>query len=79
MHVGMDTVQLDGKGFRAFVEAGETVKMGQKLLEFDMKLIRDAGYSLVTPVLVTNSDDFEQVETAGADTVQAGDVLLRVR
>ncbi len=47
--------------------------------EFDMKLIRDAGYSLVTPVLVTNSDDFEQVETAGADTVQAGDVLLRVR
>ena len=44
-----------------------------------MKLIRDAGYSLVTPVLVTNSDDFEQVETAGADTVQAGDVLLRVR
>ncbi len=79
MHVGMDTVQLDGKGFRAFVEAGETVKTGQKLLEFDMKLIRDAGYSLVTPVLVTNSDDFEQVETAGADTVQAGDVLLRVR
>lgn len=78
MHVGMDTVQLDGKGFKAFVEAGEAVKQGQKLLEFDMKLISEAGYSLVTPVLVTNSDDFEKVETSGEERVQAGDLLLSV-
>ena len=78
MHVGMDTVQLDGKGFKAFVEAGEEVKQGQKLLEFDRKLIGEAGYSLVTPVLVTNSDEFEQVEPTEADKVQAGDLLLRV-
>ena len=78
MHVGMDTVQLDGKGFKAFVEAGEEVKQGQKLLEFDRKLIGEAGYSLVTPVLVTNSDEFERVEPTEADEVQAGDLLLRV-
>ena len=78
MHVGMDTVQLDGKGFKAFVEEGEVVKQGQKLLEFDMELISKAGYSLVTPVLVTNSDDFEQVEPTEEQKVQAGDFLLSV-
>lgn len=78
MHVGMDTVQLDGKGFKSFVETGESVKQGQKLLEFDMKLIREAGYSLATPILVTNCDDFAQVEITEAEKVQAGDLLLRV-
>lgn len=78
MHVGMDTVQLDGKGFKAFVETGETVKQGQKLLKFDRKLISEAGYSLVTPVLVTNSDDFEQVEITGDEKVKAGDLLLSI-
>lgn len=78
MHVGMDTVQLDGKGFKVFVGAGEEVKQGQKLLEFDRKLICEAGYSLVTPVLVTNSDEFELVEPTEAEKVQAGDLLLRV-
>ncbi len=78
MHVGMDTVQLDGKGFKAFVETGETVKQGQKLLEFDRKLISEARYSLVTPVLVTNSDDFEQVEITGDEKVKAGDLLLSI-
>lgn len=79
MHVGMDTVQLGGKGFKAFVEPGEEVKQGQKLLEFDRKLINDAGYSLVTPVLVANFGEFERVEPTEAKNVQAGDLLLRIR
>lgn len=78
MHVGMDTVQLDGKGFQAFVETGEAVKRGQKLLAFDMDLISKAGYSLATPVLVTNCDEFEQVEITEAKEVLAGDSLLCV-
>lgn len=78
MHVGMDTVQLDGKGFQAFVETGDVVKQGQKLLAFDMELISEAGYSLATPVLVTNCDEFEQVEMTEAEKVQAGDSLLCV-
>jgi PTS system beta-glucosides-specific IIC component len=78
MHVGMDTVQLDGKGFKAFVAAGDSVKQGQKLLEFDMKLIQGEGYSLVTPVLVTNSDDFEAVTPSSETQVRAGDLLLSI-
>lgn len=78
IHVGMDTVQLNGKGFQPLAAAGDFVKQGQKLLEFDMKLIREAGYSLVTPVLVTNPDDFAQVEPSGESRVQAGDTLLMV-
>ena len=78
MHVGMDTVQLDGKGFKAFVAAGDSVKQGQKLLEFDMKLIQGEGCSLVTPVLVTNSDDFEAVTPSSETQVRAGDLLLSI-
>ena len=78
MHVGMDTVQLDGKGFKPLAEAGDAVKKGQKLLEFDMELIQEAGYSLVTPVLVTNSDDFAEVVSARAEKVEPGDLLLSV-
>ena len=78
MHVGMDTVQLDGKGFKPLAEAGDAVKKGQKLLEFDMELIQEAGYSLVTPVLVTNSDDFAEVVLSETKEVQAGDLLLTV-
>lgn len=78
MHVGMDTVQLDGKGFKPLEAAGDVVKKGQKLLEFDMELIQEAGYSLVTPVLVTNSDDFAEIVPSEAEEVQAGDLLLSV-
>ena len=79
LHVGMDTVQLDGKGFKTLVEAGDTVKQGQKLVEFDMELIQEAGYSLVTPVLVTNFDEFEEIEVAAEEQITAGDVLLDIR
>lgn len=78
IHVGMDTVQLNGKGFHPLVQTGDAVKKGQKLLEFDMKLIEAEGYSLVTPVLVTNSDHYEEVAvTAQANTAPA-DVLLTI-
>lgn len=61
MHVGMDTVQLEGKGFTPLAKAGDTVKKGQKLLEFDIDLITEAGFSLVTPVLVANTAEYADV------------------
>lgn len=76
IHVGMDTVQLDGKGFEPLVQSGDTVKKGQKLLKFDRKLIQEAGYSLVTPVIITNSDDYAAVMPANIGAVDAGDPLL---
>lgn len=76
IHVGMDTVKLEGKGFYPLVTAGDTVKQGQKLLEFDMKLIQDAGYSLVTPVLITNFAQFAGVVPTAEERVEVGSRLL---
>ncbi|MDO4942545.1 MAG: beta-glucoside-specific PTS transporter subunit IIABC [Lachnospiraceae bacterium] len=78
MHVGMDTVQLEGKGFNPLVSTGDVVRQGQKILEFDIDLIQKAGYSLVTPVLVANSNDFEHVILEGKEQVQAGETLFTV-
>lgn len=76
MHVGMDTVQLDGKGFQPLIQSGDRVKKGQKLLEFDLQLIRDAGYSLVTPVLVTNPDAYGAVKAAEPGAITVGEKFL---
>lgn len=79
MHVGMDTVQLEGKGFQPLVSEGSRVKKGQKLLEFDMEQIKKAGYSLVTPVLVTNVEETGEITPAeGEKQVQAGDELIQL-
>ena len=55
IHVGLDTVNLNGKGFTPLAELGSHVKKGQKLLKFDIDLIQAAGYSVLTPVLVSRS------------------------
>ena len=79
IHVGMDTVQLDGKGFTPLAKAGDKVKKGQKLLEFDKELIKAEGYSTVTPVLISNFDQFDEITATDENHVQAGDVFLRTR
>lgn len=78
IHVGMDTVQLDGKGFTPLVKVDDKVKKGQKLLEFDIDLIQNAGYSLVTPVLVANADDYADVTSADAESISPGETLLTI-
>ena len=62
IHVGVNTVNMGGDGFEGFVTDGEEVKAGQKLIAFDSQKIKDAGYSDVVAVLLTNSDDLEAVE-----------------
>ncbi len=79
IHVGMDTVQLEGKGFRPLVKTGDRVRQGQKLLEFDKEMIEKAGYSLVTPVLVANSALFQEVSATDKTQVESGEQLLTVR
>ena len=59
IHVGVDTVNMEGDGFEMFVGEGDTVKAGQKLISFDIDKIKAAGYSPTTAVLLTNSDDYE--------------------
>ena len=78
MHIGMDTVQLEGRGFKPLIQPGDKVKKGQKLLEFDMDLIKEAGYSLTTPVLITNSGQFAQVAAVDCRHTEAGETLLTI-
>jgi PTS system beta-glucosides-specific IIC component len=76
IHVGMDTVELNGKGFTPKKAQGDKVKKGDLLLEFDMKVIKDAGYSLATPVIITNSDDFADVIPAEPSDVKHGQDII---
>ncbi len=62
IHVGVDTVSMNGDGFEPFVKEGDTVKAGQKLLTFDRKKIKDAGHPDIVVVLLTNSDDMKNVQ-----------------
>ena len=76
IHIGMDTVSLAGKGFKTYVEAGDVVEAGQKLIEFDLATIRDAKLPVITPVIVTNTADFDDVLTTKEARVNTGDNLL---
>lgn len=76
MHIGMDTVNLQGKGFRVLVKKDEAVTVGQPLVEFDIEAIHAAGFSVTTPVIVTNSAHYHQVTVTDAATVTTADTLL---
>jgi PTS system beta-glucosides-specific IIC component len=76
IHVGIDTVKLDGQHFTAQVSAGERVKQGDLLLTFDPQAIVDAGYSLSTPIIITNSDDYcEIIPTSATDSEEQAPLL----
>ncbi|WFM80483.1 beta-glucoside-specific PTS transporter subunit IIABC [Streptococcus pluranimalium] len=76
IHIGMDTVSLAGKGFKNFVEVGDKVTPGQKLLEFDVNAIRAAGLPVITPIIVTNTDVYTDVLRTQEGRVNTGDYLL---
>ena len=78
IHVGMDTVELDGKYFTAHVTQGSKVKAGQLLLSFDMDAIKTAGYQVTTPIIVTNSADYSHIEAVTAGSVSTGQDLLQL-
>lgn len=78
IHIGLNTVMLEGKGFETLVQEGSQVKKGQPLLRFDMDLIKAAGYSLVSPVLVTNADDFQDIRIQKLGQVSAEEIIYQV-
>ena len=78
IHIGMNTVQLDGEGFTSRISEGMKVKKGEILATFDKKMIEEKGYSLETPVLITNADDVMDIIETEEATVESGDALLTV-
>ncbi|MDV7751266.1 beta-glucoside-specific PTS transporter subunit IIABC [Enterococcus casseliflavus] len=78
IHIGMNTVELEGNHFTAYINQGDKVKAGQKLISFDTEAIRAEGYSLLTPVIVTNSNDYSDIQTTQSKEVTAQDDLIEV-
>ena len=79
IHVGIDTVNLDGKHYTGHVEEGQRVKAGDLLLEFDIAAIEKEGYKTITPVIVTNSDDYAQVERMTGAVTACRDTLMTLK
>ncbi len=78
IHVGLDTVNLAGKGFTAHVKTGDTVKKGQRLISFDKEDLAAQGFDVTTPMVITNGDVVSKMEKAPAGHVAAGDMVLKV-
>ena len=76
MHIGMDTVNLQGKGFETLVDKGDEVKAGDELVNFDIDEIHSAGYIVTTPIVVTNSKDYEKVSVVRQGEVKVGQEIL---
>lgn len=80
IHIGMDTVELNGNGFEILVKQGDLVKAGDLLIRFDIEAIRAAGYSVITPVVITNTDAFADIlELDQKEIIANEDVLAIVK
>lgn len=79
IHVGVDTVKLAGAHYKACCKAGDKVSTGDTLIEFDPAAIRDAGYDIVTPVIICNTDSYSAIETVASGAIAAGDALLTLK
>lgn len=79
IHIGLDTVQLNGQHFTAHKAQGERVKVGDLLIEFDIDAIKEAGYLLETPVIITNRDDYLDTITTDSKAISAGTGEMKKR
>lgn len=78
IHVGMDTVSLNGNGFDSYVSIGDKVKKGQTLLTFDIEKIKKAGLTTVTPIIITNTADYQSIDLCKDNKVTFEDFLLEL-
>lgn len=78
IHIGINTVELNGEGFTAHVSEGDRVTRGQTLITFDKEFIASKGYNTITPVIVSNSDDYAEVNRLADGNISVGGVLLEI-
>lgn len=79
VHIGIDTVNLKGEGFKAHVKEGDKVKKGDLLIEVDIEKVTEAGYNLATPVIVCNTDDYKDVSHNNLGSVKNGDCIVKIK
>ena len=78
IHIGIDTVCLEGKGFITHVKQGQCVKLGEELITFDRNVIDEAGYSCMTMVLITNLDNAYSLEFPDTETLKTGGKVIHI-
>lgn len=76
IHVGIDTVKLNGEHFTAHIASGDKVQKGQKLVSFDIEAIQAAGYDVITPVIITNTTEYEDITALAEGAVNSGEAIL---
>lgn len=76
IHIGIDTVKLNGKHFTSYIQVDDTVEIGQKLVSFDQQAIEQEGYETITPIIVTNTAEYSSVDGAVEKDVEQGETLL---
>ncbi|ANC10677.1 MULTISPECIES: PTS sugar transporter subunit IIA [Bacillus cereus group] len=76
IHVGLETVKMEGEGFEAHVSEGQAVKAGDKLISFDLELIREKAKSTITPIVITNTDAAESIKTTVGVTATKGSTAV---
>ncbi|MEI2364995.1 beta-glucoside-specific PTS transporter subunit IIABC [Niallia circulans] len=78
IHVGIDTVQLNGEGYEYFVEKGQEIQIGDKLIQFDLEGIKAKGYKVITPVVITNSAEVGDILIANEGPIHFGEEVIKV-
>ncbi|GAF64689.1 PTS system transporter subunit IIC [Bacillus sp. TS-2] len=79
IHVGIDTVQLDGEYFTSHIKQGDEVKVGDLLVEFDLEKIKEVGYQTVTPIIITNTSSYQDIMQSEKSTIKEKELLLSVK
>ena len=78
IHIGLETVKLNGKHFKSYVQVGDRVKIGDLLMEFDIEKIKSEGYQMVTPIIVSNTDHYSDFTTLKLGEVTETEEILKV-
>ncbi|GGP07836.1 beta-glucoside-specific PTS transporter subunit IIABC [Oceanobacillus neutriphilus] len=78
IHIGIDTVNLEGKYFTSYVENGDKIHKGDRLIEFDMEAIQKEGYDVITPVIITNTSDYKKIEVNKQKSISNKEILLQI-
>lgn len=79
IHIGINTVELKGEFFTSYVEDGSKINIGDLLIEFDLNGIIEKGYSITTPIIVTNMEDFSKIEKVGKNNTEVGFDLFKIK
>ncbi len=79
IHIGLDTVKLEGKHFTIHAEEGQEIKKGDLILEADLDQIKAEGYDIITPVIICNSDEYSEIQMMEPGDVAQGDDILKLQ